>query len=149
MINYPLKAPCWCFSTENYAVKEPFLRIPRIIEFAPIIYTGLRANPPPIASRKRGRTKQSSTRNLLIRLRDHRDEILRFAIEKDVPFDNNLAERDLRMSKLKSKISGCFRSEDGVIAFCRIRSYVATARKRGVSMYESLVLLANDTPLSV
>ena len=90
---------------------------------------------------KRGRVKQSKARNLLDRLSDFETETLRFAHAVDVPFTNNLAENNIRMTKVQQKISGCFRSLDNAQIFCRIRSYISTCRKHGIAITEALKLL--------
>ena len=103
------------------------------------IRQGLRVHPAVVKTQvKRGRAKQSAEHNLLMRLRDKKDEVLGFLREIALPFDNNQAERDLRMMKVQQKVSGCFRSEAGAKAFCVIRSYLATARKQGLNIIDSI-----------
>ncbi len=95
---------------------------------------------------QRGRLAQSAARNLIDRLIQHQDAYLRFLTDFRVPFDNNLAERDLRMSKLQQKISGCFRTEQGANVFCRIRAYISSLRKQGYQLLPTLISLWSDTP---
>ena len=90
---------------------------------------------------RRGKIARSKARNLLERLRDFENDVLRFMDEKIVPFSNNQAENDLRMTKVQQKISGCFRSLEGAKIFCRIRGYLSTCRKHDVSATEGLRLL--------
>jgi transposase len=105
-----------------------------------ILTEGYLANPPPPPSQKRpaGRPKQSPARNLLDRLSQRKWAVLRFLHDFAVPFDNNQAERDLRMIKVQQKVSGCFRTEGGVAMFCRIRSYLSTLRKQGIELLSAL-----------
>jgi transposase len=96
-----------------------------------IIAAGYARNPEPAPTGKRGRPRQGPIRSLLLRLDQHQDDVLRFACDLNVPFDNNLAERDIRMIKLQQKISGCWRTREGADAFLALRSYISTARKQG------------------
>ncbi len=111
-----------------------------------ILNEGLLANPPPKPTGKRGRPKQTPARNLLDRLVTHRGAIMAFLHDFHVPFDNNQAERDLRMFKVKHKVSGCFRSAEGADQFCRIRGYISTLRKQGYSVLDGLTSVFAGQP---
>lgn len=99
--------------------------------------------PPDLANRKgkRGRVKRTKARNLLERLLKFEDDALRFMDNIIVPFTNNLAENDIRMTKVQQKISGCFRSMEGAKYFCRIRGYLSTCRKQAVNVSQALRML--------
>ena len=97
-------------------------------------------SPFPEPTGKRGRPKHTDAQNLYLRLTEHKDSILLFAKNKDVDFTNNRAERDLRVAKLKQKVSGCFRKLEYARHFCRISSYIKTMRYKGYSSLESIML---------
>lgn len=116
-------------------------------QFDALLKQGFREHPvlprPPNSNK---RVAQHPATNLLIRLRDYHDAVLAFIHYPQVPFDNNLAERDLRMMKVKQKISGCFRTWTGAELFAAIRTYLSTARKQGVSMLRAAHLALLGTP---
>jgi transposase len=91
--------------------------------------------------KKKGREKKTKERNLLERLRDFEDDVLRFMEIDYVPFTNNRGENDIRMTKVQQKISGCFKSIEGAKIFCRVRSYLLTSQKHGISPTDALKLL--------
>ena len=95
----------------------------------------------------KGRIKQSAARNLLDRLRKHQQAVFCFLEDLRVDFDNNLAERDLRMIKVQQKVSGCFRSLAGAQAFSRIRGYLSTLRKQGLPLLPALQATLCGHPL--
>jgi transposase len=119
-----------------------------------IVAEGYLANPPPAvprkseqSKRKPGKAKQSPARNLLDRLSQRKQAVLRFLHDFAVPFDNNQAERDLRMIKVQQKVSGCFRTEQGIAMFCRIRSYLSTLRKQGIKLFSALGRTLSGDPV--
>lgn len=117
------------------------------VQFDRIIAPANRLNPH--AQRQpgqRGRVGQSDVRNLLDRLIDYKDAYLRFVSDFRVDFDNNLAERDLRMIKVHQKISGSFRTEHGADIFCRIRGYISTLRKQNHNIISALASLWLPAP---
>lgn len=117
--------------------------------YASLIQQGYAANPPPPAPKKvhGGRTKQNPARNLLDRLSSNKWQVLAFVTNFAVPFDNNQAERDLRMIKVQQKVSGCFRTDQGVAIFCRMRSYLSTLRKQGGNLLLALEHTLSGHPI--
>jgi transposase len=96
------------------------------------------AKPPPKTDKKRGKTKQSKGRNLLDRLVKHKSAVLAFAQHAEVPFTNNQAERDIRPTKTKQKVSNCFRTEQGAKTYARLQGFISTVRKQGQNVFDML-----------
>lgn len=120
-------------------------RIDRLFE--QILNRASQLKPPqPRPPDHRGRVAQSTERNLIDRLSTYQAAYLRFCFDFRVPFDNNLAERDLRMSKLHQKIAGSFRTPDGAHHFCRIRGYISTLLKHTVALLPTLGSLWSPSP---
>lgn len=120
--------------------------------YATILAAGFQANPLPEHTGKRGRPKRGKARNLLDRLSEHQEPTLAFLADFAVPFDNNQAERNIRMTKgprgTLQKISGCFRTTTGAERFCRIRGYSSTLRKQGMPIFSALgQAIAGHPPL--
>lgn len=117
-------------------------------KYREILKEAEKESPPPDETRRksqRGRVKRTKSRNLLERLQNFEEDVLRFMDNEIVPFTNNLGENDIRMTKVQQKISGCFRSKEGAHFFCRIRSYISSCRKQDISSTSALNLLFKGT----
>jgi hypothetical protein len=111
-----------------------------------LIALGFEENPGLTSEDEGRKPKRTKSQNLLLRLDQRESEVLRFATNFRVPFDNNLSERDLRMIKLQQKISGCWRTTQGAERFLAIRSYLSTARKQGQRPIDVLTALTAGQP---
>jgi transposase len=127
---------------------DPAVRDALVARYDALLAAGLAANPPPArAPRRRGRIKQTPARNLLERLLLGKAQVLAFLDNLTIPFDNNQAERDLRMLKVQQKVSGCFRADTGSAAFARIRGYLSTLSKQQTPLLTALAALFVGEPL--
>lgn len=108
-------------------------------QYDEILKTAYEENPlPEPTAKKRGRQKRSKVLNLICRLENYKASVCLFIRNLRVPFDNNQAERDLRMIKVKTKVSGCFRSEEGAQEYLKIMSYIGTAHKHGINAFTAI-----------
>jgi len=109
------------------------------IKYDCILQEAFEMNPLPVVTEmKRGRKKKGKILALITRLSEYKESVCLFVKNFAVPFDNNLAERDIRMIKVKTKVSGCFRTKDGADDFLKIMSYVGTAKKLGINSYVAI-----------
>ena len=108
---------------------------------------------PPVARatkrKKRGKPKRRTGHNLALRIQKHKAKVLLFLNDLSVPFTNNDAERDLRMTKVRQKVSGCFRTKGGAENFCVLRTVIETARKQGWDILETLKKIADQLILNL
>ena len=104
---------------------------------------------PPPQPTQRGKSKQAVGRNLLNRLKKYENEVLVFAFKVDVPFTNNQAERDLRPAKVKQKVGGGFRTQEGAQVYARLRAAISTFRKQGMNVFATLYDLFLHHPISL
>ena len=108
-------------------------------EYDKLIKLAYEENPmPEVTAKKRGRKKKTKVLNLICRLDNYKASVCLFMKNLCVPFDNNQAERDLRMVKVKTKVSGCFRSEEGAQEYLTIMSYIGTAHKHGINSFTAI-----------
>jgi transposase len=120
-----------------------------LLQYSELLGQGFALNPlkeSTSKNRRRGRVKQSPATNLLNRLSVYQGQVLAFMEDFRIPFDNNLAERDLRMMKVRQKISGCFRTWQGAKAFCRIRGYISTMRKQRENILQAIERVFTGNP---
>ena len=150
MIELLLEAKETCEATSENCLAEDCAELASIrLRYDALIAKGLAQNllPPETSEKKtRGRRKQSKAKNLLDRLRDFKTESLAFLTHPLIPFDNNQGQRDIRMAKLKQKISGCFRGENGGKIFSRIRGYVSTLRKNDRKILDGVQSAFSHSP---
>lgn len=114
------------------------------VDYAKIVVEGFRQHASLLEGNNTGKNKPGA--NLLLRFTNKIDATLAFIRDPQVPFTNNQAEQDIRMVKVRQKISGCFRTFEGGTTFCRIRSYLSTARKQGWNVWDALTEALKGSP---
>jgi transposase len=121
---------------------------PWIMKYRNTLRKAWKENPLPQKplKKKRGRVKKTKSQNLLTRLQNHESSVLAFLHDISVPFSNNLAEQDIRMIKVRLKISGCFRTYKGAAVFARIRGYISTLRKQKQNILDSITAAITGHP---
>ena len=120
-------------------------------KYMEILGRGRAEQPPPVPKPEgqKGREAKSKSLNLINRLENHRESVLAFLRSEEVPFTNNRAEQDIRMVKVKMKISGAFRTKAGARMFARIRAAISTFQKQGMKIFDSLVSILKGLPINL
>ena len=146
-----MKHLAWDWRSRGATCVPKEIRDRWVARYFRILALGYAAQPPPVPRPpgKRGRQGQTEPKNLLDALLHRAHQVLAFLDDLAIPFTNNQAESDLRMVKVQQKISGTFRSEDGITAFARIRSYLSTMRKQGRPLLEALLALFAGLPFPI
>ncbi len=123
-------------------------KAPWLTDYRTIIRRGWKDNPliKP-KKKKRGSIKRTKSQNLLRRLEEHENEVLAFLHDLNVPFTNTLGEQDIRMIKVRLKVSGCFRTLVGAEKFARIRGYLSTSRKNGHNLLDAISKAYQASPI--
>ena len=132
----------------DISVMDPFFIQQYEKEYDTILAAACEENPEPETDGSGKKAKRGKVRALIDRLQNLKDCVCLFIRDFAAPFDNNQAERDLRMVKVKTKVSGCFRTEEGANAFIRIMSYVGTAKKQGVNPFHAIMEAVSGHPLA-
>ena len=142
-----IKEQCDAAKKENKAHLSIEQLLTNVANYKSLLQQGNKEHPPPPPNPKgvRGKIKKSKSRNMLERFEQNQKSVLAFMYDFAIPFENNLAEQDIRMMKVKQKISGCFRTMSGAKIFSRIRSYISTIRKQEMNLIKAIhaVVLGN------
>ncbi len=137
-----------CHDARSHSKERVDTATALVSAFRCLVAEGLANNPLPVPKRTgRGRPSKGKVRCLLERLRDYESSYLAFVFDLSLPFTNNEAERDLRMVKVKAKVSGCFRTVLGASVFCGLRSYVLTCQKQAMALLDCLRSVFAGSPL--
>lgn len=137
------------FLLDLYKMPHPIAAADEVRRHYHVILAHADAEEPPPRRGRRGKPKHSAGRNLLNRLKKHEEGVPASALEEDVPFTNNQAERDLRPAKVKQKVSGCFRTENGAQLYARLQAVISTFRKQGLKVFTSLRDLFSKRPVAL
>ena len=146
-----IKEQCDTAKKENKAHLSIEQLLTNTTNYKNLLQQGNKEHPPPPPNPKgvRGKIKKSKSRNILARFEQNQKSVLAFMYDFSIPFENNLAEQDIRMMKVKQKISGCFRTMTGAKIFARIRSYISTVRKQEENVINAILNAILGNPYDI